>query len=397
MSGYNFSRMPRVARSLYAWPGELFTVQDLRSRSFLALYLACASHVSMVAGVFPSAIVSLLRALDEHADELASSFGKGTLPSWLELSPEQRRFFDARAVRDTALSARLKKVPSLGQGEKVPWALPALRLVYCWTASTAGAFLPELSSHLGPNVAIRDAIYSACEGWCSIPMGEEQAGGAVGVTSHYLEFIEEEAFESGRREAVGVEGLEQGKRYYIVMTTSGGLYRYLIGDILEVCGAYRQVPRIRFVRKAGAAANLAGEKLLEIHVTTALERVQKELGLLHSWYTLAPHPGQALPGYALYIELRTEAKEGLLQTLAKRVDDELGAAAVTYGRLRRAKQLAPLLVRPLEVGSYDAYRQERIRTGVADAQLKTTHLYGEQDKVPELLRARAGAPVSSEP
>src|SRR5262249_39684206 len=144
-------------------------------------------------------------------------------------------------------------------------AWPALRLVYCWTGATAGLFVPELQRRLGPRVAVRDAIYAATEGWCSIPMGEDEPGGALAITSHYFEFIPE-----GGGEPQPAWTLEDGKRYAIVVTNAAGLYRYALNDIVEVCAFHGRCPRIKFVRKTVAASNLIGEKLDESHVNLAV-------------------------------------------------------------------------------------------------------------------------------
>src|SRR5438105_15311815 len=162
MSGFNFTRMPALVRAIYAWPYQLFEVQDLQARSFLALLFATLGDPSIIAGIFPAPVVYLLRDLEAQSDALARCLHEGKLPP-LALPPEQQDFFQRRLSRRPDLARRVER------GE----AWPSLRLVYCWTGATAGLFVPELKRRLGPRVAVRDAIYSACEGWCSIPMGEE--------------------------------------------------------------------------------------------------------------------------------------------------------------------------------------------------------------------------------
>ncbi len=262
MSGLNFTEMPAVIRALYAWPYELFEVPDLHTRTYLALHLACTRDVTLVAGVFPAPVVYLLRDLDTLADELAHHVRRGTLPERLDLTAAQRAFFQRMVRPRPDVADRLAQIPKR-PGDAVSLALPRLHLVYCWMTSTAGLFVPELKRRLGPKVHVRDAIYAACEGWCSIPMGDERPGGALAVTSHFFEFIEEDVYDAGGETTLTAEQLEDGRRYYIVITNAGGMYRYVLGDLVEVCGFYHRTPRIQFVRKAGAASDLCGEKLEE--------------------------------------------------------------------------------------------------------------------------------------
>jgi hypothetical protein len=387
MSGYNFTELPPLLRGIYAWPYDLFEVDDLATRSYLALLLALTSDVSLIAGIFPAPIVYLLRDLEARGDEIARDLRRGELSTSLVLTPKQRAIFATRMEPRVKLAAQLERALRGPADDLVATAFPMLRLVYCWTTSTAALYLPEMRRRLGPGVAVRDAIYSATEAWATIPMGDETPGGALAIESAYYELISEESFEAGGRDAVGVEGLEDGKRYAIVVTTAAGLYRYVLGDIVEVKGFYKRTPRLLFARRVGAASNLVGEKLNEGHVTTAVSAALEGLGLDATWFSLAPRLDGAEPGYALYLELAPQARSETLANVAARVDTELCQHAADYGRLRRGGALAPVDARAIPVGTYQAYRQEKLRSGAAEAQLKTAHLVADASSLPEPMRA----------
>ncbi len=386
MSGFNFTELPPIVRSIYAWPYELFEVKDLRTRSYLALWLATVGNPSLIGGIFPAPIVYLLRDLAELAPELAKDMHRGQLPDWLELSPEQRATFAQWTGSRPEVAARLERASRAPDEEKVREAWPLLKLVYCWNTSTAALYVPELKRRLGPDIEVRDAIYAACEGWCSIPMGEAEPGGALSITSHYFEFIEESAFDRGDRTAIPAWAMEDGRRYYIVVTNSAGLYRYLLNDLVEMCGRYEETPRIRFVRKGGATSNLLGEKFEEDLVNRAVGAALKDTRIETTCFTLAPVVGGVRPHYALYFEPTPGTPDDALTRLRDAVDDALAKNAIEYSRLRRNGHLAPLELRRLPDGSYDRFRQERVAAGSAEAQLKIPHLVSDPASVP----ARAG-------
>lgn len=393
MSGYNFTELPALIRAVYAWPYGLFDVKDLRSRSFLSLLLGTLGDPSLIAGIFPAPIVYMLRDLEQHAGALAETLRRGTLPGNLDLTPEQWAFFAARVRRAPWAAERLERAAAAPVGDKAARAWPSLRLVYCWNTATAALYLPELSQRLGPGVAIRDAIYSACEGWCSIPMGDAEPGGALAVTSHFFEFMDEAEFERGGSATRPAWELQDRHRYYIVFTTSAGLYRYMLGDLVEVCGFHHATPRIRFVRKGGAASNVAGEKLEEVHANDAVGAALKEAGLLATFFTLAPDWSGSTPCYAFYVEpapgsaARPPAD---FQALAEKVDAGLARVSFDYGRLRGGAQLGPVRLRLLPAGTYDKVRQARVADGSAEAQLKTAHLVGDAAQLPAPIRDAAG-------
>jgi hypothetical protein len=377
MSGFNFTEMPKLVRAIYAWPYELFEVKDLPARGFLALLFATIGEPSIIAGIFPAPIVYLLRDLETHLPELARCLRDGKLPEELALTHAQRDLFQRKLGGPRPkLARRLDAAGKLGPGQQVAAAWPQLKLIYCWTTATAGLYLPELQRRAGETIAVRDAIYSACEGWCSIPMGEERPGGALALLSHFFEFIDE----AGQIRFAWQ--LEDGKRYAIVLTTSAGLYRYALGDIVEVCGFHRRAPRIRFVRKQGAASNLAGEKLDESHVNSAVGAALAQTGLAATFFTLAPRLGGERPGYTLYIECESSD----LEELRRAVDLALGEASFDYGRLRAGGLLAALALRALPRGTYARIRQSKVLDGSAEAQLKTAHLVADVAALPPELR-----------
>jgi hypothetical protein len=50
-----------------------------------------------------------------------------------------------------------------------------------------------------------------------------------------------------------LDRLETGARYFVFVTTSSGLYRYDMNDIVEVVGRFRNTPMLRFVQKGKAS------------------------------------------------------------------------------------------------------------------------------------------------
>lgn len=386
MSGFNFTEQPPLVRKLYAWPAELFEVADLPTRAYLALYLALVGDISLITGVFPLPIVTMLRALATEAEALAADLESGRLDGAKVLPPAQRAFFERLAVRDPALAARVRALPATPVEARVAQAFPKLRLVYCWTTSTAGLYVPELKRRLGPGVAVRDAIFAASEAWCNVPMGTEAPGGPAAVDVVYLEFIEEQAYLAGSRETSTVAGLEQGKRYFVVTTNSCGFYRYLLGDVVEVRGSYLATPAIHFVRKAGAWSNLAGEGLDESHVNEAVGAALAARGVEASWFALVGDG--ARPGYTLYLEPAPGAAvaDVALADLAADVDARLRAGVFFYNDVRAKALLEPIAGVALPAGRAAAWRDRRVAEGAGEAQLKTQHLYDAPAAVPPEFR-----------
>jgi hypothetical protein len=269
------------------------------------------------------------------------------------------------------------------EGSRVAIALPMLRLVYCWTQSTAALYIPELRRRLGTTIAVRDAIYSATEGWCSITMGDEAPGGPLALHSGFYELIPEAAYASGDRTPTPLEEVRDGERFVIVMTTASGMYRCDLGDVVEVCGKYRRTPRIFFSKRRAASSNLIGEKIDEVHVTRAVGVALAAAKLEATWFTLVAHPADP-PHYTLHLELpaTTTLEDRAGAALVNAVDEALRRDAADYDRMRAGSFLGPIRLRVNKAGTYETYRQERLRGGAAEAQLKTVHLIADAEALP---------------
>lgn len=385
MSGYNFTELPKLLRSIYAWPYELFEVADLTTRSYLALYIAIVSDTSLVAGIFPAPLVYLLRELEARASELVVDLRAGSLRFAGELTESQRAFFARYAKPRPEIAARIEAAIGRPPHELTRAAFPMLNLIYCWKTASAELYIPELARRVGADIPIRDAIYAASEAWCSIPLGDDVPGGALAIESAFYEFIPEAAFEAGSRMALTVGELEQGERYFIVVTTASGLYRYVLGDVVEVCGRYRATPMIRFVRRRGGVVNLAGENVDEDHVVVGIRAAAARLGIEPTWFAWAPLTTEVPPRYRMWLETCDALPVEKLRAMAEAVEFEVDRVAMDYGRVRRAKLLAPLELVSVPAGTYERARRARLSDGSAEAQLKVNVLYRSVSEVEALL------------
>src|SRR6202035_5605187 len=135
---------------------------------------------------------------------------------------------------------------------------------------------------------VRDVGLIASEGRMTIPFTDGSPAGVLDVTSHYFEFIPEAEADSDRPTVLGAHELQEGGRYFILLTTGYGLYRYHIHDLVRVTGFHNGTPLIEFLSKGAHFANITGEKLSEYHVTQSMAAVLRELDLNLTSYTVAP-------------------------------------------------------------------------------------------------------------
>lgn len=173
----------------------------------------------------------------------------------------------------------------LGDPQKL-W--PALRVISCWADAEAGAALSALRA-LFPRVEIQPKGLLATEGVVSIPQTGHH-GAALALTSHFFEF----APSDGGAPQLAHE-LTAGARYSVLLTNGGGLWRYDIGDVIEVTGHLGRAPLLRFTGRRDATSDLCGEKLSPAFVGAILARLCPAA----RFAMLAP---RGRDGYALFLE-----------------------------------------------------------------------------------------------
>ena len=133
---------------------------------------------------------------------------------------------------------------------------PHLEVISCWADGNSAPYAAKLQK-VFPDVYIQPKGLLATEGIMTIPIEGE---GRRLTDSHFFEFIDK------HNNVRLKDQLDEGDEYEIVLTTSGGLYRYRIGDIVR----YNGNKCFDFIGRAGNISDCFGEKLNEMHVRKAV-------------------------------------------------------------------------------------------------------------------------------
>ncbi len=184
--------------------------------------------------------------------------------------------------------------------EKLAACWPRLALVSCWADASSAMYVPPLQAML-PKVSLQPKGLLATEGVVSLPL-VGATGSALALRSHFLEFIDVRTAGDRRcQDLCLADELELQGRYRVVLTTGGGLYRYDLGDEIEVIGFHHACPLVRFLGRGSAVSDLVGEKLSEKHVRSVIDRICRESGVAPQFALLAP-TGQSPEGYCLFLQ-----------------------------------------------------------------------------------------------
>jgi len=253
-------------------------------------------------------------------------------------------------VTDVLTETRAGEVKAAVKENRFDLVFPKLKVISCWADGSAKDYLADLEERF-PTVLIQPKGLLATECFVSFPLLSEE-GSRLSIRSHFFEF---RRIKDGK--IVNVDGLEPGE-YEVIVTTGGGFYRYCIGDIIEVLRVEKKrPPLIRFLRRAGVASDLFGEKLTEEFV----RNVCRSLGISEEFCLLAPEGRR----YCLY----TTAK-GLTN---ERLDTAL-REGYHYDYCRQLGQLQCAEVVPVAGEPQQVYIQRLMAEGMRMGDIKPAYL-----------------------
>jgi hypothetical protein len=355
------------ARHLDAVPTAVFRVADFHARYALALRFALQGHITLLSAINPSTLVLFAKVLQQEGDRLLRGLHDGTFG--VQVDDDTAKILQPllRAMPERALQLRARAEP---HGWRFVDVFPDLRGAATWLGGHGPVFVQQLRQSIG-DLPIVDYGYGASEGCFGAPIEANTASSLLMPHGHFIELVREDdrdRVQSGASSSLLLHEAEVGERYQVVVTTSGGLYRYDMADIVEVTGKVGDAPLVRFLHKTGTMSSMVGEKLSESQVMTAVSKTTSQRPL-HSdaGFLLQAVLGDACH-YRLWLEQSTHALDD--DSLAQTVDDALCAANDEYRTKRQSLRLSSVRIVRVPAGSFARVRAQRVANGAPDAHVK---------------------------
>ncbi len=393
ISGLAAEQAPRISRPIFLLPKALMKIHDHTAKQYTALRIGLASRdIGIIITANPSTLIEFARLADAQRETLIRDIHDGTLSSTANVDATVREAIRRPVCRRDPRRARELEQIIRRTGALLPrdyW--PRLSTLAVWTGGSVGAYLPRVRELYG-DTAFRDHGLSASEGRMTTPFEDGTSAGLLDYTSHYFEFIPEA--EHGKDNPIVLEGheLETDRNYFIVLSTSSGLFRYQIHDLVRCVGFHGTTPQLEFLNKGSYYSSVSGEKLSEFQVVSAVKQAFAELTLPFEEFTLAPVWGDP-PGYVLLVE--PSARLGSEQALTRRVDELLSTMNCEYANRIETHRLRPIVVQRVPAGTWSRIKAEkRARSGNPE-QYKHPYLANDVHLVEQLLKTGAAVSVPS--
>jgi hypothetical protein len=339
-----------LLRRVLAVPPDVRRIADAEAfRYTTLLHLARSRALALVSVWNPTFLTILLDALPGALGRIAA-----------DLEP-----FDPRRAAEVAAVER--EGMDVAGVARALW--PRLRLVSSWAHANAEPYARELAD-LVPHARLQPKGLLATEAAVSIPLWRTREP-ALAVRSHYFEFLPD-GVEDGAA-AVGAHEVEVGRSYSVVVTTGGGLYRYRLGDRVEVVGRDGACPLVRFAGRDDLVSDFFGEKVSEPHTATAVADALAAGGLSPRFAVVSCERDGERRAYTLWIE-DAGAGAASLDRAAEALESHL-LENFHYAWCRRLGQLERARVRRTVPGAARALLDECAARGQRLGDVKPSALY----------------------
>ena len=374
ITGLTASMQSRMIRTTYCMPPSGSRIKDVESKYYLALRSSIHKNLGTIIAANPSTILNMVRLGDRERETLIRDLFDGTLDRKWAIPDDVRKELRFRMrIRRKDAARRLEKLVA-EHGRLLPrdyW--PNLEFLSNWMGGTMRAYLRGYPEFFGDK-PVRDVGLIASEGRMTIPIEDGTPAGVLDVRHHYFEFIPEEEADKPEPETVEAVDLVEGKNYFILLTTAGGLYRYNIFDLVRCVGFHGEAPVVEFLNKGAHFSSLTGEKLSEHQVISAVEKAQRTAGVRLRSYLLLPIWGDP-PSYGLLVE-NSDLPEGeAAGRFIEAVEHELRELNVEYAAKRDTLRLGPVRTIRIQDGAWAEFQKRRLaRSGGTVEQYKQPHL-----------------------
>lgn len=225
-------------------------------------------------------------------------------------------------------------------------------------------------------------MYNASEGFFA---AQENPGddGMLLFTDHgiFIEFMPVNEYGNKFPQTIGLQDVELGKNYAPVISTNGGLWRYLLGDTIQFTSL--KPFRIRVSGRLKHYMNAFGEEVIVDNTDKAVALASEKTGVTVNDYTAAPvyFSDSSNGAHEWLIEFEEEPSE--LEEFTNELDNALKSINSDY-EAKRYKDIALRrpLIHPLKKGTFNKWLQSKGKLG---GQHKVPRLSNERKYVEEIL------------
>ena len=235
------------------------------------------------------------------------------------------------------------------------------------------------SGDLGVDFPCRHELYPASEGFIAMQDRSGEPGmRLLSDNGIFFEFVPLEQIDDENPEVFGCWDVERGQKYVVVMSTDAGLWRYIIGDVVE----FDDIPdgvtgdgsvsrgsgpaRLRIVGRHRHFINAFGENLIGEHIEHGVAAASEATGLTVGEFTAAPvYPSESTrAGLEIAVEFERLPTLEELAAFGRVFDETVRGENVDYNTKRSDDVgMAPPTISAMPIGTFHRWLDAKGKLG----------------------------------
>ena len=330
--------------------------------------------------VFITRMLDFMRYVEDNWQMLVHDIETGTIDASIQLPEDVRASLEARIEPDPTRAGELRKIFERGFEEPItPDIWPNLTVIRSVAGGGFAPYTERLRRFIGNDVHIMYTGYSASEGSFSVPFKLDSPESVLLPRSVYFEFVPIE--NPDYEHTLGVEDLEPGKDYEVIITTTSGFYRYKMRDAIHCTGHMDKMPTIEFLYRLDQTINLCGEKVTEMVLRKTADKVAEHTGLDLVDFSVFPNADVVPPRYEYLFEFYHANHESIdIQELSRIANEELLSASYDYKDVKDGGELGPAVAHVLQDETNQLWVDMRVARGKTANQIKPVHIIDTEQK-----------------
>ena len=269
---------PYLAATTTSPDEAVFTKPGTDTRYLHARFAIEERDIRDISSVFITGVLDLMRYVEDNWELLVRDIEQGTIDASIQMPVDVRAGLEARIKPNPERAAELRAIFECGFDEPITPAMwPNLLVI---SSVAGGGFAPytqRLRRFIGNDVHILYTGYSASEGAFSVPFELDDPSSVLLPRSVYFGFVPVD--DPDYDHTLGVEDLQEGHDYEVIITSRSGFYRYKMRDAIRCVGHKGTMPTMEFLLRLDQTVNMHGEKTTELVLRKVADKVAARAGL----------------------------------------------------------------------------------------------------------------------
>ena len=371
---------PFLAASTTSPDEAIFAGNDTDTRYLHTRFAIEEPDIRDISVVFITRLLDIMRYIEDNWQMLVRDIETGTIDSSVQLPDDVRQSLTTKIKPNPQRATQLREIFENGFDKPIAPAMwPNLTVIRSVAGGGFAPYTERLRRFIGNEVHIMYTGYNASEGAFSVPFEMDSPASVMLPRSVYFEFVSVD--EPDYKNTLGVEDLEVGKDYEVIITSGSGFYRYKMRDAVHCVGRMGKMPTIEFLYRLDQTINLCGEKVTEMVLRKVADKVADRMNLDLVDFSVFPNADSVPPRYEYLFEFfHANHAELDLKELTRITNEEMRSASYDYDLMIDDGELGEVIAHVLQNETNQLWLDMRVAHGKTINQIKPVHIIDTEQK-----------------